>query len=359
MEAITSTSAPLQLRPQASSLSSEISAVLRNGRIVAAEVLRVGADGTVLLAIGRQRVPAESQVALDPGERFLLRAEQSSAGVVLRILGTDAPDGSDLLRALRRVVGQDQPLGELFSKLAHEVRSRATEREGSTLLGALTRHGFAAEGGSARLLALLARSAIRYEAALAAALRGPMTEAVLERLRSNLKGELLRALERHSAGPLRESIERALGAIEAEQLLNLARDRAGEPYVWSLPVPDLDGWTTARFLFRARREGDEQKEGEAAAPDRLVLGVRFSRLGPIRIELTLDRDVILARILVARPELLERLRTDFEDLSQRMGGGRRKVHLFLRVVDEREVDLESERLDIRFLEEERLMDVLG
>jgi hypothetical protein len=62
----------------------ELARVLQRGQVVAGEVLQ-NTDGSVLLAIGRHRITAQSQVRLEPGQRFLFEVVESSEGIALRI----------------------------------------------------------------------------------------------------------------------------------------------------------------------------------------------------------------------------------------------------------------------------------
>jgi hypothetical protein len=359
MEPIAPSASTMALRPAAAQ-PSEVAAILRGGRVVVAEVLSSG-DGTVLLAVGRQRVPAETALQLDPGQELLLRVEETSQGIVLGILDDDSADGSDLLRALRAVVGEDEPLGTLFARLSAEL-ALARGEEASVLerlAQALARNAFPPGETADGLFALFQRAPLRFEGLLAAAVLAPHAAALLQGLRANLKAELLAVLERLEKGPLRAAVERLLAAVEAEQLLNVAREKAGEPVSWSLPVRDGEGWTTARLTYHRRRPREDGRERGARDGDTLVLGVRFSRLGPVRVELSLERERLLARIEVARADLVERIQADFATLSQSLRRDERAVQLFVRVRAPDEIEVEPDRLDIRFLHEHRLMDVSG
>ena len=364
MEPLAASTAAAILRP-AAAFHAELSAVLRDGRVIAGEVLQSSGDGMVTLALGRHRVPAETRLLLDPGQHFLFQVEDDGGELVLRILGGGDPIEVQLLQALRRVVGEDRSVGELLSELAARLRaelaSAGSERSAlERLLDALPRHAHRAGEDGAALRALFLRSGLRFEAMLAAAVRAGITPEVLERLRTDLKAELLRVLGRLDEGPLREAVARALTAIEAEQLLNLARQRAGEPIVWSFPVSDVAGWTTAQLQILPREHrgrGAETRQDEHT--QRIVLDVRFSELGPIRAELVFDEDALAVRLLVTSPELVARLQTDFAELAERLGDGRRTVQLFARVGSPEEIEASHRPLDIRFLREHHLMDVSG
>ena len=367
MEPFAARAAAAVIRP-ASASTSEASTILRNGRILAAEVLSAPNDGTLLLALGRHRVPAETNIQLDPGQTFLVRVDGEGDEVVLRIVRPGDPAVAQLLEALRRVVGEERPIGELLQLMAARVAAEAEAPGGAleelrNLQRLLPAHAMDPKGGAAGLLELLGRAGVRYEALLVAAARGRATPEVLERLRSNLKAELLRAFARLEDGPVRELVGRVLSGLEAEQLLNVARRNAGEPLVWSFPFPDTDGWTTA-YLVHSRRD-DGGRGGASAGGDddqgaeHLTVGVKFSRLGAIRVDLSLTRDVLYVRLYVAREDLVTRIQADFGDLLARLGDGRRAVNLFARVASEDEVAVESHPLDIRFLRDHHLMDIDG
>lgn len=109
------------LRPSIA-LTGDVGAVLREGRVLSGEVLQSFGGGSLLIGIGSHRVPADSQVELRPGDRFLFQVEGQGEQTVLRVLG-DGEDGEpDLLRALRSVLGQDRPLGQVFEELAAQLR---------------------------------------------------------------------------------------------------------------------------------------------------------------------------------------------------------------------------------------------
>ena len=105
------------LRPTIA-LTSDVSAVLREGRVMSGEVLQTLDGGTLLIGIGSHKVPAESQVELRPGDRFLFQVEGQGSELSLRVLGDGEGGEPQLLRALRAVLGQDQPLGRLIDELS-------------------------------------------------------------------------------------------------------------------------------------------------------------------------------------------------------------------------------------------------
>lgn len=152
-------------------LSGDLSAVLREGRMVAGEVLQ-GLDGkSLLIGVGRHRVAAESQVELEPGDRFLARVEVTEEGTVLRVLGGRRGAESPLLVALREVVGEDKPVGDLLGDLARTLRSVIdklgdADRSLARLIEKVGEHVFQPGSTSDELQELLTRAGFKYEARL-------------------------------------------------------------------------------------------------------------------------------------------------------------------------------------------------
>jgi len=361
VEPIASSGAGAVFRASTAAASPELSTLLRDGRVLAAEVLAGGTDGTLLLALGKHAVPAETDLRFPVGTRFLVRVEEEAQGVVLRVLGESDAEESPLLRALRAVLADEHPIGERYRALAAALRSErsplppATE----TLAQGLPGRAVRPDGGGAALRATLLSVGLAHEATLAAVLAGRLSREALERLRSEWKAALLRAWAELPDGALRESVARVLSAIEAEQLLNVARERAGEPLVHSFPFPDGDGFTTARLQVPARDRRDSEEE--AGAPDgscRIALGVELSALGPVRADLALTPDWLVVRLVVTRAEALALAERGLAALRARLGDGRRGLKLHVRQGTRAEATV-GDPMEIAFLRDHRLLSVSG
>src|SRR6187402_1108853 len=125
MEPIVSTSAQAVLRPAALALQSDLAQLLRDGRLLTGEIVAGPTAGQVLIAIGRHRVPAQSDVRLEPGRAFLFRVEETRSGVVLHVLDGAQEEEPVLLRALREVVAHERPIGAILSELLARARASA------------------------------------------------------------------------------------------------------------------------------------------------------------------------------------------------------------------------------------------
>jgi flagellar hook-length control protein FliK len=222
------------LRPTLS-IHGDLAAVLQYGRVVAGEVMQKLDGGSLLLGVGNHRIAAQSGVELPIGKRFLAQVDKSGDGqVVLRLLGAGGGASEPkLVSALRGVVGQDRPVGELLKGLAQSLRSASAEPGNARLAklaGQIEGHVFQPGSSGAELQTLIARSGMHYEAALLAyALKGssglsPGEE--LQALAKKLAGELALAASQVQ-GPLEPAAIGALGEQLRRQLEGFLRTRRG------------------------------------------------------------------------------------------------------------------------------------
>jgi len=214
------------LRPSLA-LSGDLPAVLQHGRVVAGEVMQKLDGGSLLLGLGGHRVPAQSGVELAVGERFLARVEQlEGGGTVLKLLGARGAEAEPkLLAALRDVVGQDRPVGELLKGLAQSLRGASRDAAGGArlegLAGEIEGHVFKPGSSGAELQNLVANAGMHYEAALLAyALKGSSGLTAgqeLQALAKKLAGEAALLLGQvhgpvapAAVGPLGEKLRRLI-----------------------------------------------------------------------------------------------------------------------------------------------------
>lgn len=356
---------------RAGDLSSQPEAkeLLRVGRVLLGTVSQRDPGPGLQLLIGRQKFPLDPQFLVNPGEKYLVRVESQNGEILLRLLGAEASAPSPILDALRGVLGESRPIGELLQELAQRLNAEV-ENPGSAwkglgqLSGALAGEVPGKDVGGAELKQLVQNSGLRYEALLARAVKEGLSPEQLDRLRSNLKGQLLDALAQLERGPLQKAVSHTLAGLEAEQLLNVARQSAGEPLFWSFPFPDLEGWTTARLVMDAPPQDADEHESsgakrEAGDVTRIALGISFSQLGPVRAEFSLEPEVLRIAIYVTNEDLADQIRGDFDVLMKRLGDGKRSLQLSTSVRTPEEVNLHTEPGEVRFLEGKHLLDLEG
>jgi len=216
--------------------SSQLSAVLREGRVLAGEVLQTLDGGTLLIGIGSHRVPAESHVEMQPGQRFLFQVEAGDPPV-LRVLA--APPGVEepaLVRALRGALASVRPIGQLLAELAAALAAESAQAGQGTpaaarLRAALQGHLLRPELGAGGLRELLETSGLFHEGRLARLAPGPGAPDPVHAVREALLAELSWAAASGSgtaanvnlAGALRRALVEVLaggdGTQDAEALL--------------------------------------------------------------------------------------------------------------------------------------------
>lgn len=474
------------LRPSIA-LSNDLSAVLREGRVLAGEVLQSFGGGSLLIGIGSHRVPAQAQVELRPGERFLFQVEGRDAQTVLRVLDEGEGGEPNLLRALRAVLGFDGPLGAVLDELTSNLERLAGS---AALVRALAGARWTPGSAPADLAAALASSGGSLEARLglsaalalppreAAALSGELASwiaaalaaapgdgpaitpaALLERLASelarvlgaglepsareaafsrwlaalhapggeraaldlqqllgaalsglddarlrarllaglarlrlvrlgpglealalrgllelgapsrglresetrrfadaatgDLKGSLLGAAAEAGQGEARVALERALAAVEAEQLLNVARRGAGEALQWSLPIADGARTGTLRLSIDAPADPCAGREPSW----RVGFALDLSGTGPLRADLVARAGTLLVALTVEREATQALLAGELDGLRAALGARSRNVSLSLRRVAPGSLP-PADRLDeVAYLREHHVMDL--
>ncbi len=470
MEPVTSAigaAAGVRLAPGTSDLAS----LFRDGRVIAGEVLETFAGGSVVLGIAGQRVPAQSHVELELGQRFLATVETSAGEIVLRLASDESPELSPLIRALRLVVGREFASGSILDALRSIVAPERASSPALAILSAdLDSFAFSPGSGGEALGALVLRSGLRYESALLAsadrdasstwlraavadevaarwseavgasipdadvpALRsaiakllagGPaladvsavfdwLRRAVHERARDpsiarvrasleralshaegdsansepigllrwlfgatpddavrslvrevaqralarDLKPRLLAALRELPEGPAREQVQSALASLETDQLMNVARRRFEQAWHFSVPVPDGDRFASARVVHLPNRDRERESRPSAGDSQRLMLGVDFSRLGPVQADLLLREHDLLVRLTVERPETAAAIRALVDSWRVELAVAGRAVHLAVMESTGVDAPLHTVASDVRFLADNHLMDV--
>jgi hypothetical protein len=174
---------------------SDVGATLRQGRLVAGDVLDQLGGGFVMIGIGRHRVPARSQSDLEPGRRYLFEVVGTQP-LEIRALSQAGASDDALIGALRNVLGADQPLGALLESLSAElkrVRAESQKRSAAleSLAAAIEGQVLQPEGDAAALAAKLRASGQGYEARWARLAFESLGDAEIERFGRELARAIL------------------------------------------------------------------------------------------------------------------------------------------------------------------------
>lgn len=117
MESIAASSGTSALVRPVIALQGDLSAVLREGRVLSGEVMQSLDGGSILIGIGEHRVPVQSQVRLPLGQRLLFVVERRGGELVLRLLSGEPGELDPLVRAIRGLLGSEVSAGRLLGQL--------------------------------------------------------------------------------------------------------------------------------------------------------------------------------------------------------------------------------------------------
>jgi flagellar biosynthesis protein len=189
-----------------------------------------------------------------------------------------------------------------------------------------------------------------------------LAQAVLTPWLRDLKARLLCAKAQLEDGVACKAVDRTLAGLEAEQLLNLARAKNGEGWLASFPIPDGDvrgSWTTAHLLHRSGSEAVGNGVQEAAAgalPTQLiVVGVDFSRLGPLRAELLLTGTSVTLKLVVDRPSTASVMRRRLVELHSLFEGAEAQVELSVVQGSPGDASVEALLRDIKYVKDHHIL----
>jgi len=162
-------------------------------------------------------------------------------------------------------------------------------------------------------------------------------------------------------GPLAEALTKALRAIDAEQVLNLARGAGAESQRISVPfpAPGLEGgpWTTAYLTFTQREghggNGDDESETSSC---RFRVEVELAKLGAVRAEFCLSGGELKLSVGVADERAREFLESALPSYVAAIRAKGLKLEAAVRVAPREEL-VNSESVDgVQFLSEHHLLD---
>lgn len=265
-------------------------------------------------------------------------------------------DALEALAAALARVGRAAPVqaGGAWSAWIQGLAEALASALGSSEPGlrrALERGGLA--GREALALRALLESGALSSAARRALLGSALTAA-------EERGQLAALLQELPEGEARERGQRALRGLEADRLLALVRQAAGDELRTSLPFPDGAGLTVLHLFVRPDRDGSAA-DAETSAPTgwRVRLGLDLQALGPLRLDLLWRQERLVLSIACSSASTLERVRAAEGLLSEQLAAEGQEVDLVLSLAAAEDLDLSAESLRIPAPEGESWMDLAG
>jgi hypothetical protein len=289
---------------------------LRLGQIFPATALSENLNGNIRLRIGITNLTAQTQLSVRPGQSLLLVVKKTGPIPELKLL-TQPSQKQLQASAFKQVLPRQQPLSGLFEKLIDGITlsiekpiPASVSQEIKALLSRLPsveKPGFRQQFREAML-----QSGIFSEAHLFHG-RSSGSDIKLNLLKlfaliqpllpqqRFIKGQTTRPRNPSNvkmAEPptldfltdLHKQLDGALARIQLNQLSSLPQEDPTRQ-VWQFELPILQGDRIDLFQIRVTREGSWSQEGKAASWD-LILRMNLMPLGPMRIQLRLQRSVI-------------------------------------------------------------------
>lgn len=186
----------------------------------------------------------------------------------------------------------------------------------------------------ARLSPRLAQAVLEVllgdQAALARELQGPSAPEAsqVKSAPIDLKAWLTALADSAQAPPERAAARAALDALEAEQFVALARSSLGEGTHVPFAVREAAGFADAHLVHRRAPEREAHEAGDRdGGAERAVLGLEFSRTGPVRAEFVLNPTLLRVRLSVASDEVAAQLNAQLAQLQAQLEALGRGVRL--------------------------------
>jgi hypothetical protein len=273
------------------------------GQTVDARVLERLGDGRFVIGVGNSHFTAEAETALKPGQTMTLRVDSLSPRVLLSV--ASAPEEritAEYLRVFRSNPGAlAENLGELEQLLRETGGAGLARFVGRDNLDAILGTLRSATLGREHLekgfsLREVVRSlGLLLERELKEALESPGADPassavnlktslmkVLEEIQGRLQSEGLAAADRKTMKEMIPVLERAVRAIESQQVLNVHFRQTEDKVLIQIPI-FLPGLTGTANIFVHGEDGNPESKGRQES-FRIVFALEMDALGDVIAE---------------------------------------------------------------------------
>lgn len=309
-----------------------------------------------VLAAAVEELVASAFRALDPA------AAPAARQALGRELAQALSEPSALARLLGLPAGSLPQAGSVLSTqlapaLARRLRAGPPTAQRAQVADLLQLSRLSPRFAQALLEALLGERAALARELLAPAStesQGPVLDDI------DFKAWLTTLANAAEAGPERAAARAAIEALEAEQLLALARSNLGEGTHLCFALREAGGFVDARLVHRRAAERDSQAGGEAdSGAERAVLGLEFSRTGPVRAEFVIDPQSLCVRLSVSSAQVAAQMNSRLAELQAQLETLGRGVRLQLAVCPRESLRVPGPEDDALLAEGGRAVDVVG
>ena len=281
------------------------------GRLVTARVVNRQEDGEATLSIGGRKISAQVSQPVAEGRTVRMRVTHVDSSRI----------------SLKQLTFADHPVGRYLMAL------RGLGRKGpfqylTTLFGsAFSKGSSTAQQLKEKLQHLITQLAVKPGESTAQDLRemvrgsGLMHERQVldEEPRENIKSlslKLGRASEEDE--PLSKTVKAFIDGIEKLQVVNRATGEISGRFLLPLPI-FMDGRLTFGQLLIDRGEERSASEGGAQRMIRLAMHLKLSRMGEMRVDLSLYKGAVAGMLSVASKEACDLLLKEMAGLGAALG----------------------------------------
>jgi hypothetical protein len=325
-------------------------------------------------------VEAESQLALNPGDRVIVRVEQVSPRVVLTPVTEKTGMNAVRHALLREALSRQEPLGQLFKALKESLyglSDRASSAIGQSEITRIREHVDALllreEMGGQGLRNALGRGGLFLESRIGALLlsRRGIRSGLEELLTQDFKGSLMRLslrlrdlLEGRDMAPgkrelteLQDAARAYIKLLEAKTVINHLLLLNGKPFHFQIPFAAGEKIGTLDLFYEPFQGGSGGGRRSKDGGLRMVLLMDFPRTGMISADLLLRHRKIDCRFMVETKELYEFVTSRLAGLQQALQRAGFVVGVLRSEWDRQEKICQMQAEEKKFLDRVRLVDL--
>ena len=263
---------------QTQKISSSTGVHFKTGQFVQGSVIRLRADGSVLLKADDRTFEAHTSVPLEKGKSYGFLVKTTSPQVELKVVEKHGVNMSALCK--RWVSGHSER--RIFGQLLQELAASSSAKNLKTLLPLLLYQGPGEKDAAGLSRNLLSSGMFWENKVFRHLLLQQKNETVTALAEDDLKGLLLslkgdrketRSVGGH--GLEQDTIDRLLALLENHQALNLKALREGWGWYWFIPGTGREGLLYGELFGRKAKKSDFHE---------LHMALFYSNLGKIHVD---------------------------------------------------------------------------
>jgi Flagellar hook-length control protein FliK len=284
--------------------------LLEKNELISGQVLKLLPEGKATLLIKGRQVIAKSPFPLTQGSLLSFKVENTSPFPILKLMGTTFRDSGGVNVPMVMSAIKENLWKVLFENVGQYGLPKGDLTRFRALMNDLTWR-LPSKSKPDSLKGLIAKSGLGWEAKLRkVALNGSLKGADFDRL---LAGDLKGMVSRWLALQEKEEVllKRFVSAMKNTQLLNLTSPDQDRKIFLPIPILLPQGiFTVAQLLILIPQRGGRSSSGKKERDlFRISFLLEMSRMGPMRVDLTIKGKEITGQFIITTAEaksILER-----------------------------------------------------